>query len=357
MLGEADALLELPHSGRRDPRPPPCITEELHEGFPVRRRDGSALERLADHKRRRAVGPAHLDAVVRVHGREDRAVGRDVPHGLRLEHADLHRAALHPERLAGGDHGERVAGPVRAARDDRRLRRGLGLRLAGEGEAHELMRHPPVRRHRPCDRDPLCHREREAACLLPAGQEPVHALEHDVRDQHGVPSDDEQRPRARAELAGARAASAHRPQQRALCVENTDLLRLLVQHVDPSIRVRVDPRDVAELVLGVALGHADPQLLDDGPRLPRPPHADGRVLHDRDASAVPHRPGPLRRARRPTARSEGRGGEGGQDQGRRSLHRVHSLSRGTSPASGAPDTGHSAGLRAQMLPVRAHPAQ
>lgn len=249
---------------------------------------GGALERLADHLYQRATGAPDLDAVIRVHGREERAVGRDVPHGLRLEHADPHRAALHPDRPAGTEDGERFAGPARAASDDRRQRRELALGLAREGEAQELMHYAPVRRHPPSRRDALGHGEREAAALLPAGREPVHALEEEVRDEHGVPP---------AGLAGTRTGAADRSQERALCVEDADLLRLLVQDVDSAIRVRVDPDDVAELVLGLALGHADPQLLHHPPRLARPPDAHGRVLHDRHARAVPHRPCPTPRAR------------------------------------------------------------
>src|SRR5690606_19799785 len=216
-VGEAEAPLGGHDPFRRYPCSLPRVAEQLQEGFRVLCREGGALERLADHLYQRATGAPDLDAVIRVHGREERAVGRDVPHGLRLEHADPHRAALHPDRPAGTEDGERFAGPARAASDDRRQRRELALGLAREGEAQELMHYAPVRRHPPSRRDAYGTGEREAAALLPAGREPVHALEEEVRDEHGVPP---------AGLAGTRTGAADRSQERALCVEDADLLRL-----------------------------------------------------------------------------------------------------------------------------------
>src|SRR5690606_24558168 len=161
----------------------------------------------------------------------------------------------------------------------------------------------------PLDRDPGLERDPEAAERLAAGQEPVHPLVPHVRHEDRVPLDHEDAGCAGTELPGPAARPPDRAHVLARRGEYLEMRGLPVQHKDLARGGDPEPGDLAELVFGVAVRRADPQVL--GERDPRagPPDSGRRVLHDLHAGAVPHRAGPTttRIPRRACPQRKGRG--------------------------------------------------
>src|SRR5690606_33984059 len=86
-------------------------------------------------------------------------------------------------------------------------------------------------------------------------------------------------PEGIVELARAASATPDRTHEPTVRLENADLLRLPVHHVDEPGWRYADRGDLAEAIGAIPFGRADPQLLDDPPPFAGAQQARAGIVH------------------------------------------------------------------------------